>query len=98
MPKKNLGYYMRESKKQGVSQGIDFMAGVVMLAMANVVPDYLRDENDMAKLMRETEAEINRIYKEVLESVPHGEIDEMAERIAWYVQENRRKWRMDDGV
>lgn len=94
MPKKNLGYYMRESKKQGVSQGMDFMAGILFLALNNLIEDYV-EAGKRGEFMRETEKEMNRIYSEVLDSVPNGEIDEMAERIVFYVEQYRKKWEMD---
>lgn len=94
--KNKLGYLVKEAKRKGVSQGIDFALGLAFIAMNNVVDDFIPEEK-CGEFFRETEKNVNELYQTVLESVPSGEVDEMAEKIVFHVQRFREKWGMDDG-
>ena len=94
--KNKLGYMVREAKKKATTNGIDFALGIAFLALNNIVEDYVA-EDKRGQFFRETEKEVNRIYQTTLDSVPSGEIDEMAEKIVFHVQRFREKWGMDDG-
>ena len=94
--KNKLGYMVREAKKKATTNGIDFALGIAFLAMNNIIEDYVA-EDKRGQFFRETEKEVNRIYQATMDSVPSGEIDEMAEKIVFHVQRFREKWGMDDG-
>ena len=94
--KNKLGYMVREAKKKATTNGIDFALGIAFLALNNIVEDYVA-EDKRGQFFRETEKEVNRIYQATMDSVPSGEIDEMAEKIVFHVQRFREKWGMDDG-
>ena len=94
--KNKLGYMVREAKKKATTNGIDFALGIAFLALNNIVEDYV-EEDKRGQFFRETEKEVNRIYQATMDSVPSGEIDEMAEKIVFHVQRFREKWGMDDG-
>ena len=94
--KNKLGYMVREAKRKGNSDGITFALGIAFLALNNIVEDYV-EENKRGQFFKDTEAEVNRIYQATMDSVPSGEIDEMAEKIVFHVQRFREKWGMDDG-
>ena len=94
--KNKLGYMVREAKRKGNSDGITFALGIAFLALNNIVEDYV-EEDKRGQFFRDTEAEVNRIYQATMDSVPSGEIDEMAEKIVFHVQRFREKWGMDDG-
>ena len=94
--KNKLGYMVREAKKKATTNGIDFALGIAFLAMNNIIEDYVV-EDKRGQFFRETEKEVNRIYQATMDSVPSGEIDEMAEKIVFHVQRFREKWGMDDG-
>lgn len=93
--KNKLAVLLKDAKRKGIEQGMDLVLGIVLVSLENVLPDHLEDE-EVGKTMREIEADVNRVYKEVLESVPSGEIDEMAERICFYVDRIRAKRGMDE--
>lgn len=94
--KNKLGYMVKEAKRNGVTQGIQFALGLAFIAMNNVVDDFIPEEK-CADFFKETEKNVNELYQTVLESVPSGEVDEMAEKIVFHVQRFREKWGMDDG-
>lgn len=94
--KNKLGYMVKEAKRNGVTQGIQFALGLAFIAMNNVVDDFIPEEK-CADFFRETEKNVNELYQTVLDSVPSGEVDEMAEKIVFHVQRFREKWGMDDG-
>ena len=94
--KNKLGYMVREAKKKATTNGIDFALGIAFLALNNIVEDYVA-EDKRGQFFRETEKEVNRIYQATMDSVPSGEIDEMAEKIVYHVNRFREKWGMDDG-
>ena len=94
--KNKLGYMVREAKKKATTNGIDFALGIAFLALNNIVEDYVV-EDKRGQFFRETEKEVNRIYQATMDSVPSGEIDEMAEKIVYHVNRFREKWGMDDG-
>lgn len=87
---------VKEAKRNGVTQGIQFALGLAFIAMNNVVDDFISEEK-CADFFKETEKNVNELYQTVLESVPSGEVDEMAEKIVFHVQRFREKWGMDDG-
>ena len=94
--KNKLGYMVREAKKKATTNGIDFALGIAFLALNNIIEDYVA-EDKRGQFFRETEKEVNRIYQATMDSVPSGEIDEMAEKIVYHVNRFREKWGMDDG-
>ena len=94
--KNKLGYMVKEAKRNGVTQGIQFALGLAFIAMNNVVDDFIPEEK-CGEFFRETEKNVNELYQTVLESVPSGEVDEMAEKIVYHVERFREKWGMDDG-
>lgn len=94
--KNKLGYMVKEAKRNGVTQGIQFALGLAFIAMNNVVDDFIPEEK-CGEFFRETEKNVNELYQTVLESVPSGEVDEMAEKIVYHVNRFREKWGMDDG-
>ena len=94
--KNKLGYMVKEAKRNGVTQGIQFALGLAFIAMNNVVDDFI-PEGKCADFFKETEKNVNELYQTVLESVPSGEVDEMAEKIVFHVNRFREKWGMDDG-
>ena len=94
--KNKLGYMVREAKKKATTNGIDFALGIAFLAMNNIIEDYVA-EDKRGQFFRDTEKEVNRIYQATMDSVPSGEIDEMAEKIVYHVNRFREKWGMDDG-
>ena len=94
--KNKVGYLVKQAKRKGVTDGIDFALGIAFLAMNNIIEDYVA-EDKRGQFFRETEKEVNRIYQATMDSVPSGEIDEMAEKIVFHVQRFREKWGMDDG-
>ena len=96
MAKNNLAPLLKKAKRTGVTNGIDFALGIAFLALNNICDDYVQLE-DRAQFFKDTEAEVNRIYKTTLDSVPSGEIDEMAEKIVYHVERLRKQWGMDDG-
>ena len=93
--KNKVGYMLRETRKKAVTDGIQFALGLAFIAMNNVIDAYM-DEEKCADFFKETEKNVNEIYQTVLESVPSGEIDEMAEKIVYHVNRFREKWGMDD--
>ena len=94
--KNKVGYLVKQAKRKGVTDGIDFALGLAFIAMNNVVGDFIPEEK-CGEFFRETEKNVNEIYQTVMDSVPSGEIDEMAEKIVFHVQRFREKWGMDDG-
>ena len=94
--KNKLGYMVKEAKRNGVTQGIQFALGLAFIAMNNVVDDFIPEEK-CADFFKETEKNVNELYQTVLDSVPSGEVDEMAEKIVYHVNRFREKWGMDDG-
>ena len=96
MAKNKVALMFKEARRNGVKDGIDFALGIAFLALNNICDDYVKLE-DRAQFFKDTEAEVNRIYKTTLDSVPNGEIDEMAEKIVYHVERLRKQWGMDDG-
>ena len=96
MARNNLAILLKEARKNGVKDGIDFALGIAFLALNNICDDYVKLE-DRAQFFKDTEAEVNRIYQTTMDSVPNGEIDEMAEKIVYHVERLRKQWGMSDG-
>lgn len=93
--KNNLARLLKEARQKGVAQGIEFLSGIMIIALNNIADEYVA-EDQLDEFFQETEKELNRVYKEVLKAVPEGEISEMAEKVVYYVDEIRRKRHMDD--
>ena len=93
--KNKLAVLLNDARRNGVSNGVQFMGGLILIALNNVADEYLEDDK-IGQFLKDAEKETNRIYQQVLESVPSGEITEMAERIAYYVEEIRKKRGMDE--
>ena len=90
-----LATLLKKARQGGVSDGVEFMAGVLLITLNNVADEYIAEEK-LGEFFRTTEAEMNRVYSEVMKSVPSGDVDEMAEKIVYHVREIRKKWGMDD--
>ena len=95
--KNNLGALLRQAKRSGTTNGIEFALSLAFLALNNICEDYI-EEDKRGQFFRETEAEVNRLYKATLATVPSGEVEEMAEKIEYHVERFREKWGMDDGA
>lgn len=95
--KNHLAGHIKDAKRKGVTEGIEFMAGLILLALNNIADEFI-DEDRIGPFLIATEKELNRLYQETLNSVPKGEIDEMAEKIVYHVGEIRKKRRMDEPV
>ena len=93
--KNQLAVRINDARRKGVTQGIEFMARLILLALNNVADDYIEDEQ-IGPFLIATEAELNRLYQETLKTVPTGEVDEMAEKIVYHVGEIRKRRGMDD--
>jgi hypothetical protein len=94
--KNHLAVQLTSARRKGVTHGIEFMAGLILLALNNIADEYIEEEK-IAAFLIDTEKELNRLYQETLKSVPSGEIDEMAEKIVYHVQNIRAKRGMDNG-
>ena len=77
--KNQLAARINAARRVGVNHGIEFMAGLILLALNNVADDYI-EEKRLNAFFKDTEKELNRLYQEVINSVPFGEVTEMAER------------------
>lgn len=95
--KNQLATRINGARRKGVTQGIEFMASLILLALNNVSDEYI-EEDRIGQFLIDTEKELNRLYQETLKSVPTGEIDEMAEKIVYHVGDIRKKRRMDESV
>lgn len=93
----HLAVQLINARRTGVNHGIEFMAGIVLLALNNVADEYMK-EKKVGPFLIDTEKEINRIHQDVLNSVPSGEIDEMAEKIVYHVQKIRKERGMDGSL
>ena len=93
--KNKLAVLLNEARRNGVSNGVQFMGGIVLIALNNIADEYIY-EGIIGEFLKDAEKETNRIYQQVLDSVPSGEITEMAERIAFYVEDIRKRRGMDD--
>lgn len=89
-----LATQMRRARRTGVTDGIEFMSGLFIIALNNVADDYV-DEEKLDQFFIEMEKEVNRLYQQTMDSVPSGEITEMAEKIVYHVGEIRKKRGMD---
>jgi hypothetical protein len=92
--KNHLASHINGARRKGVTQGIEFMAGLILLALNNIADEYIEEEK-IGQFLIDTEHELNRLYQETLKTVPTGEIDEMAEKIVYHVGEIRKKRNMD---
>ena len=97
MAKNNLGALLKQAKRSGVTNGIEFALGLAFLALNNICDDYVQLDQ-RAQFFKDTEAEVNRLYKTTLDSVPNGELEDMAEKIVFHVERLRKQWGMDDGI
>lgn len=95
--KNQLAIQLINARRKGVNQGIEFIAGIMLLALNNICDEFMGEEK-ISPFLIETEKEINRLHQEVLNSVPSGEIDEMAEKIVYHVQRVRKERKMDESV
>lgn len=95
--KNHLAVQLINARRTGVNHGIEFIGGIVLLALNNIADEFM-DEGKISQFLIETEKEINRLHQEVLNSVPSGEIDEMAEKIVYHVQRVRKERGMDESL
>lgn len=91
--KNRLANQLREAKRKGVEQGMMLISQICLIALENTVNAWDIPVGD--KFFRDVEEDMNRIYKEVIASVPSGEVTEMAERLSFYVDEIRERREMD---
>lgn len=92
--KNKLGPLLTEAKRKGVNEGLFLAAQIALLAMENTISEKEMEVDE--SFFRDVETEMNRIYEEVLASVPSGEVTEMAEKVDYYVNEIRERRHMDD--
>lgn len=91
-----LAAQLISARRSGVTNGIEFMGGLILLALNNVADDYV-EEKKLDQFFIDMENELQRLYQQTMDSVPSGEIDEMAEKIVYHVGEIRKKRGMDNG-
>ena len=91
----NLATLLRQARRSGVRDGVDMMLGLFLICADNIAPDYMDDER-VGEFLKDLEEDLNRVYGEVLGSVPEGDVEEMAERIVGYCERIRRERGMDE--
>ena len=91
--KNALANRLLDAKRNGVKQGEYLMSQICLLALENTLTEW--DIPVADSFYGAVEKEMQRIYAEVLASVPSGEITEMAERLTYYVDEIRKRRKMD---
>lgn len=68
MASKNLPTLLRNAKQKGVENGLITMQNVCLIALDNIAEDYMPEEK-VGEFLRETEAEMQRVWSEILKSV-----------------------------
>lgn len=82
-------------KSKSIRDGMMAMSLITLLAADNILRDYFENEDDISKIMKELDAEIGRVYDEVMASVPNGEVSEMTDLIVGHADEIRTKYKME---
>ena len=81
---------LKAGQKQSNLDGFEASNRLFLLALNNVIDDYIADETEQAKFAKGVETEMQRLFKEEFES----DIDKI--ELAFYkVIEIRKKWGMD---
>lgn len=90
----NLAKLLAEAKSRGVNEGLTVSSLIILIALDNVIRE--KEIPVDASFFRDVEKEMARIFAETMDSVPKGEIEEMAERLEFYTDEIRERRRMDE--
>lgn len=91
--KNGTAQLLLNAKRKGVEQGEYLMAQICLIALENQINLWGIPVDD--SFFRAVENDIASIRSEVLSSVPSGEIQEMAERLSFYVDDIRKRRQMD---
>lgn len=91
--KNGVAQLLQNAKRKGVEQGEYLMAQICLIALENQINLWGIPVDD--SFFRAVENDIASIRSEVLSSVPSGEIQEMAERLSFYVDDIRKRRQMD---
>lgn len=89
---------MRRERAKGIDYGMMAMNHVFLVGADNVLKDY-HDDETVAKILREIEADCQRIWIEVVGTTEgkQAAADEVAERLVIYAERIRRERGMDNG-
>lgn len=88
---------MRRELNKGVEMGTTAMEFAVLIAADNVLKDYFEDEQ-LAKVLKELEAEAQRVWAETVQDSGGKKdgADEVAQRLVIYSERIRRMRGMDE--
>lgn len=89
MAKNNVAPLLLNAKRKGVEQGLYLMESICLIAMRNKLDEWNIPVAD--EFYGEVEQEMADIFKEVTDSVPSGNAEEMAERLEVYVHRIREE-------
>lgn len=92
--KNKIAPMLKDAKRKGVEQGLYLMAQICLVALENQVN--LREVPVDDGFFKAVEMDMKHIYEEVIDSVPSGEVEEMAERLSYYVDDIRARRKMDE--
>lgn len=92
--KNKIAPMLKDAKRKGVEQGLYLMAQICLIALENQVN--LREVSVDDGFFKAVEMDMKHIYEEVIDSVPSGEVEEMAERLSYYVDDIRARRKMDE--
>ena len=84
----------KDKFSEGVKSGCELMCLVFLIALDNVAKTMFADRT-VARLLKNTEEESQRVYDEVMDSVERGEHKDMSEMLIYYAEEIRRRRQMD---
>ena len=85
----------KQMYRAGCNDGVHLMSAVFLIALDNVAKEMFED-SVVSDLLRNTETEAQRVYNEVMDSVPRHEESDMAEILAYYTEEIRKRRGMDE--
>ena len=92
--KNALASKLLQAKRQGCEEGLYLMSAICLIALENAV--HAHDLQVEDSFFQEVEKDMQNIFREVVKSVPSGDAREMSDRLAYYVDEIRRKRGMDE--
>ena len=90
----NLAKLLKKAKTSGVEQGLYVMEQTCLIALDNVVRMWDLPVDD--SFFKDVEKEMKEVYEDIVNSVPNGDVEEMAEKISFYVDEIRERRKMDE--
>lgn len=91
--KNHLAAKILEAKRKGVEQGLFLMSNICLIALENAITSNNLQVSDT--FFSEVEADMRNIFNEIVGSVPSGDVSDMGERIAYYVDSIRNRRGMD---